>query len=54
MSAANPAENHGQEEAAPEDDFSGSQPQIDLQDLAEEIFRLIKRELSLENERTGR
>ena len=27
---------------------------IDIQALAEEIFRLLKRELSLENERRGR
>ena len=37
-----------------DNELDEDEPQINLQDLAEEVFRLLKRELTLENERTGR
>jgi hypothetical protein len=53
MSANTTSENSQNSEAA---DKSENDPakEIDLQALAEEIFRLLKKDLAIENERRGR
>ena len=54
MPAINTEQPIDQKTENPEEDYSGTEPQVNLQDLAEEIFRLFKKELAQENERTGR